>query len=47
MKRADIPNRSPTSHDYRTKILVAMEPRASRTVIGRAIQVLRRHDGFG
>jgi hypothetical protein len=43
MMRADIPNRYPSSHDDRTKILVAMEPRAYRTVIGRAIQILRPH----
>ena len=43
MKRADIPNTCPASHDDRTKILVALEPRAYRTVIGRAIQILRPH----
>src|SRR5215211_6670010 len=31
------------SHDGRTKILVAVEPRAYRTTIGRAIQILRPH----
>ncbi len=43
MMRADIPNRCRTSHGDRTTILVAIEPRAYRTVIGRAIQILRPH----
>jgi hypothetical protein len=41
--REDIPNGCPTSRDDRTKILVAVELRAYRTAIGRAIQVLRPH----
>jgi hypothetical protein len=43
MRKDDIPNRYPTRHEDRTKILVAVEPRAYRTVIGRAIQILRPH----
>jgi hypothetical protein len=43
MMREVIPNEHPTSRDDRTKILVAVVPRAYRTVIGRAIQALRPH----
>jgi hypothetical protein len=43
MRKDSIPNRCPTSHDDRARLLVAMEPRAYRTVIGRAIQILRPH----
>lgn len=43
MARADIPNGCRTGHGDRTKVLVAIEPRAYRTVIGRAIQMLRPH----
>ncbi len=43
MRKDEIPNGCPTSHDDRTRILVAIEPRAYRTVIGRAIQILRPH----
>lgn len=43
MRIDEIPNRCPTSHDDRTRNLVAIEPRAYRTVIGRAIQILRPH----
>jgi hypothetical protein len=41
MRKDDIPNRCPTGNGGRTKTLVAIEPRAYRTVIGRAIQILR------
>ncbi len=43
MRKVDIPNRCPTGNDGRTRILVALEPRAYRSVIGRAIQILRPH----
>jgi len=43
MRKDDIPNRCPTGNGGRTKILVALEPHAYRTVIGRAIQILHPH----
>jgi len=43
MARADIPNGRRTSHGDRTTFLVAIEPRAYRTIIGHAIQMLRPH----
>jgi hypothetical protein len=43
MMREVIPNGCPTSRDDRIKILVALAPRAYRTVIGRAIQALKPH----
>jgi hypothetical protein len=43
MARADTTNGCRTGHGDRTKVLVAIEPRAYRTVIGRAIQMLRPH----
>ena len=41
MARADILHGCRTSHGDRTRVLVAKEPRAYRTVTGRAIQMLR------
>ena len=43
MSKEYISSGCPTSRDDRTKILVAVEPRAYRSVIGRVIQVLRPH----
>jgi hypothetical protein len=43
MTSEDIPNGCETNPDDRTKILVAIEPRAYRSVVGHAIQILRPH----
>ncbi len=43
MRRNDIRSGCEPKPDDRNKVLVAVEPRAYRTVIGRAIQILRPH----
>ncbi len=43
MRREDITSGCERKPDEPTKVMVALEPRAYRTTIGRAIQVLRPH----